>query len=283
MAVQDPFANNQKSLPLPHQNDEDMQRKEKYLKSKGIKTHKPTWSHAFGEYKYDRTYVASHWGDANFVPFSRSSRRSKWVSSYEHPNRCLRHYLERYFCKQVGRDVDDVFRGFGKLGWNHLYDMYYYWEYYVDPDYPKTCYQIDDDGRLTPPCKPAKHKYLWYWNTSYLFDDDDDDDEYYKPVAKRPRASDKRLTRKELEHNEKVIAANNGEWKNYIQPRLLGEFFIERNHKVVKCEVYLTQPFYLPQDYVPVKILGIYNEEFVFHDDAEDTNFIPCMKRSNYY
>lgn len=277
LAVKKSLANERVAVPLPHQKKENMQRTEKYLKSKGIKTHKPTFAHAYWMYKYDRNYVANHWGDADIIPFSRGSWRSKWVETYEHPNRFLRHYLERYFCKQVGRNVDDVFREFCKFGWNHMYDMYFYWEQFVDPDYPQTCYQIDNNGLLTQPCKPVKHKHLCDWNISGLFDDDEDD-EYYKPIPKRPRASEKRLTRKQLEYNEKVIAAKNAVSCYSYGHELLGELYVEIKHKVSKCKVFL-KPFPVHYwSYVPVKVMGIYREEYVFYDETGTQVLIPCVE-----
>ena len=280
LAVKKSLKKKLKALLLYHLNNNvsfltltNMQRTEKFLKSKGIKTHTPTYVHAYWRCKYDRTYVTNYWDGAYYVPFSRTSRRLKWVYADEHPNRSLRHYLKRFFRKRIGRYADDVFHDFSKLGWKQ----------YVDSKYPRCCYSVDDNGCLTPPVKSPKPK-PWYLisydpiDSNNAFDDDEDDDDDGKSVASRPRASEKRLTRSQLEYNDKIITAkNNLSWYG-CGHEILGELYVEINHKVLKRKVFL-MPFPVhPWPYVQVKVLGIYREEHVFHDVTGKRVLVPYVE-----
>lgn len=123
-----------------------MKRTENKLKSKCIKAHVPSDEHAYWWFKYDRRYVAKHYSDVSRLPFSRGSKRSCYMCWDEHPNLRLYTYLRRYFPKQVGRETDDVFRDFCKLGWKTSQEMYYYWDCYVDGK--KYGYYSDESHRL---------------------------------------------------------------------------------------------------------------------------------------
>lgn len=239
-----------------------MKRTEKKLKSKGIKTHKPTNAHACSWFKYNRNFVANHLGDATFVPFSRGSMRYDRLSSWDHPNRFLRHYLEKFFHKQIGKIVYEVFYDFCGLGWKHSYDMYSYWEEYVNPNHPRGCYSIDANGCLVSPTKENR------LSPPSGFDDDTDEDDE-KPEPKRPKASEKRLTRKLLEYNESIITtkiADDG-YGNAVSG-LLGEMYVENEHKVEKRNVYLVKVPHNPSKQTPVTLLGLYREERHFYHDS---------------
>ena len=230
-----------------------MKRTEKKLKSKGIKTHKPSRAHAYWCYKYNRNYVANHLGDVSFLPFSRSSRRIEWMWWDEHPNLFLLCYLNSFFRKRIGKIVDEVFREFVQLGWKHSFDMYFYWDYYVS-SLPCFGYFVDEGGRLDYKSREYGHSHR-----------DMDDDEM--PKKKRKHKSN-HLTRKHLDHNESIITANieDGGYGE-ANPGLLGEMYIEISHKVVKRNVYLVKPPHNPCKHTPIQLLGRYkeNRSYYYH------------------
>lgn len=242
---------------------------EKKFKAKGIKGRFHTHS-LFG--KYDRNYVASQFNDVTHLPFSRTSARRDARDDMH-----LDRYLNNWFKKQVGKSVDVIFHNFKCLGWDSTWDMYYYWDMYVREYDQQWYYYVGDNGCLTPAS----------WN---IYDskpddngDEDEENEDEKPKAVRRHASEKRLTRKLLEYNDSVRVLDMGERDSHIaHPELMGEFYIEFHHKVIKCPVYhikyplnpeyTTFTYYrMPNtfwyDYIPVKIKGLYHEErkFVQH------------------
>ena len=123
-----------------------MKRTERKLKSKGVKSHVPNDEHAYWSFNYDRHYVAKHYWEVSYLPFSRGSKRGWYMWWDEHPNLRLYAYLRKFFPKQVGRDVDDVFRDFSKLGWKSSIDMFYYWDGYVNGN--PYGYYVDETHRL---------------------------------------------------------------------------------------------------------------------------------------
>ena len=237
-----------------------MKRTEKKLKSKGIKTYKPK-ARYYLCYKYDRALIANHMGDATFVPFSRTSMEGDRWERDDHTNHRLHHYLKKFFRKHVGKVVDEVFHDFCRLGWKHSYEMYYYWDWYVDSHYPRFCYSIDGDGCLVSPAAEIRSS-----PPNEIADVEDEEQE--KPKAKRPHASEKRLTRTQLDHNESIIKANieDGGYGD-ANPGLLGEMFVKIDHVVVKRNVYLIKPPHDPRSHTPVPLLGTYKEErrFYYH------------------
>lgn len=272
-----------------------MKRTEKKLKSKGIKTYKPK-ARYYLCYKYDRAFVANHLGDATFVPFSRTSMEGDRWERDDHTNHRLHHYLKKFFRKHVGKVVDEVLHDFSRLGWKHSYEMHYYWEWYVGPDYPRICYSIDGNRCLVSPK-------LEYRSSPPNENADVEDDEQEKPKTKRPRASEKRLTRTQLDHNESIIKANieDGGYCD-ANPGLIGEMFVEIDHKVVKRDVYLIKSPHNPFKHTPISLLGLYKEErrFYYHsvknrietvfnekeqileatlirDNSESGELIPCI------
>lgn len=120
-----------------------MKRTEKKLKSKGIKGHVFTRRLGVG---YDRNYVANRFKDVAYLPFSRASR-SEWDCRR---NVRVFHYLNRWFDKQLGKPVDDVFHNFKNLGWKSVRDMYYYWDRYVRVEDRSWDYHADENGCLAP-------------------------------------------------------------------------------------------------------------------------------------
>ena len=123
-----------------------MKRTERRLKSKSVKPHVPNDEHAYWFFKYNRHYVAKHYGEVSYLPFSRGSKRYMYMFWDEHPNLRLYAYLTKYFPKQVGRDADDVLRDFAGLGWKTSQEMYYYWDGYVDGN--PYGYYVDESNRL---------------------------------------------------------------------------------------------------------------------------------------
>lgn len=181
-----------------------MERRGTRLKSKGIRSHVPNAYHAYSFYKYDRRYVASHYGDANHVPFNCGCRRAARMHWDENPNIRLWGYLTRFMHKQIGRKIDDVFSEFSKLGWKTTDEMFYYWsgftksrrsEYYADKNgymrfVPYSPYRIDD-----------WYSFDWdYWDDSDHVDEDDeevdDNNEVYLQKYARKPSSEKRLVRR---------------------------------------------------------------------------------------
>ena len=82
-----------------------MRRTEKKLKSKGIKGCELTRRVSVG---YDRNYVARYFKDVKHLPFSRTSSCDR-DRRYD---KRLSHYLNRWFMKQVGKSIDNVFHNF---------------------------------------------------------------------------------------------------------------------------------------------------------------------------
>ena len=258
-----------------------MKRTEKKLKSKGIKTHKPSRAHAYWCYKYDRNYVAKCEKEITHLPFSRGSRRCMWMFWDEHPNVFLYCYLSTFFRKRIGKNVDEVFREFTHLGWKHSYDMYFYWNNYMSPHRRYSLYFIDDDGNLA--CNSSE-------NGHSKINLDIADEKVEKPKTVRRHASEKRLIRKQLEHNESVKVpriGKNGSKDPY--PEFIGTFFVEYKHKVIKAPVYhINYPMrpeyktfsrrnsdnYYIRGFTPVKILGRYREELKFEQHYWRTSII---------
>lgn len=260
-----------------------MKRTEKKLKSKGIKAHKPSSARAYWCYKYDRNYVAKCEEEITHLPFSRASKRSGWMLWYEHPNISLWHYLKTcFFPKHVGMNINEVFHDFSELGWKNSHDMYYYWDEFVD-SHCIYCYQVTEDGCLQSP--PSKNRS----SPSFASVNTNDNDEE-KPKAVRRHASEKRLIRKQLEHNESVKVPcidKNGSKDPY--PEFMGTFFVEHKHKVIKVPVYhINYPVrpeyktfswrssnnYYIRGFTPVKILGRYREELKFEQHYWRTTIV---------
>ena len=168
------------------------------LKSKGIRSHVPNAYHAYSFYKFDRNYVAAHYGDVNHVPFNCGSRRAMRMFWDENPNVRLWGYLRRYMKKQVGRKMDDVFRDFSQLGWINSMEMYYYWVVFTKSRRHE--YYTDDEGYLRFTPYRNKPWYYYDWDDWDNFDDDDDEEEEYnnemflQKYARKP-SSEKRLVR----------------------------------------------------------------------------------------
>ena len=236
------------------------------FKSKGIKGRYLTRRLSM---EYDRNYVANHFKDVTHLSFSRTSA-CDWD---DRNDKRLPHYLKRWFKKQVGKSIDDVFHDFKNLGWNNTSDMYYYWGRYVRNN-QWWDYYADENGCLTA------------WSQDEIESspkerEEDEDGEDFKPKAKRPKASEKRLTRKHLEYNDSVKVPDMGVRNSHdVHPELMGKFYIEHHNKVIKCPVYHIKfppnPEYktfsgygsyyawsntLWRDYIPVKIKGLYKEE----------------------
>lgn len=239
-----------------------MKRTEKKLKSKGIKTYMPKARYCLC-FKYNRAFVANHLGDAPFVPFSRTSMEGDWWEWDDHDNHFLLHYLKRFFRKQVGKNVNEVFHRFSKLGWKHSHEMYYYWEKYVNPRLSRFRYSIDDNDCLVSPTQQN------YSSSPYQIDMEKEKD---KPKAKHPRASKKQLTRKHLEHNESIITTTIAD-KGYgsVPPGLLGTMYVEDKHNVIERNVYLVKVPHNPLIYTPVRIFGLYREERSYYHNAVTT------------
>jgi len=244
-----------------------MKRTEKKFKSKGIKGH--GYTHCV-RLNYDRNFVAHHCGDATHLPFSRTS----FPEFDRRGDKRIYRYLNRWFKKQVGKSVNVVFHDFKNLGWVNTYDMYSYWECYVHINDLWWDYYADENGCLTEWTRDKIE-------TSPEEEDEDEDGEEFKHKAKRPKASDKRLTRKHLEYNDSVKVPDMGVRNSHdVHPELMGEFYIKYHHKVIKCPVYHIKyplnPEYktfsgygsyyawsntLWREYIPVKIKGLYKEE----------------------
>ena len=244
-----------------------MKRTEKKLKSKGIKAHKPSSARAYWCCKYNRNYVAKCEEEITHLPFSRGSKRFGWSFWDEHPNILLQHYLKTgFFPRHVGMNINDVFHEFSELGWKNSHDMYYYWDEFVD-SHSIYCYRVAEDGCLvSPPSKNRSSPSFKAGNTKGC--------EEEKPKAELRHASEKRLIRNQLEHNEsiKVPCIDKNRFE-FPYPEYIGTFFVEYMHKVIKAPVYHInypeRPEYnsfswrssdndFIRDYTPIKILGRY-------------------------
>lgn len=243
-----------------------MKRTQKKLKSKGIKAHVPNSAHAYSCCRYDRNYVAHNHSDVKQLSFTRTSWRG-WMRGYEHPNGKLNKYLTYFLNKQVGNKLDIVFHKFSKLGWKSTGEMYDYWHWYVEMELDDGGdFVLSDDGVL------LKNN------------EKDTTPEEYERTEKTPPIHPNRLTREQLEYNEKVhvnFVGNNVHYKeSEVYPDLMGKFYVEYEHKVLFCPVYHIvhpkEPPYihevrrewrddgLPGRYAPVKILGKYRKELTF-------------------
>lgn len=238
-----------------------MKRTEKKLKAKGLKSHASFGGHCLQE--YDRKYVSNHYGDFNHLPFSRG--RLLFEKSDGWYNERLRKYLERFLRKHVGKKLDVVFHEFKELGWKSSKEMYYYWDRYVERELELESeygfYQLSEHGTLL----------LNEFDNSIVKEDSEE-------KVKRQTASRKKLTRKQLEYNANVNARPVGNDPNhkptYIYPDLIGNFYIEYEHKVILCPVYHIvhlkcynwRMLYndMARRFVPVKIMGKYREEMTF-------------------
>lgn len=249
-----------------------MRRTEKKLKSKGIKGCDHTRRVSVG---YDRNYVARYFKDVTHLPFSRTSSCDR-DRRYD---KRLSHYLKRWFMKQVGKSIDDVFHNFKRLGWDNTYDMYYYWNWYVRVDDHLWDYYIDENGCLAPSILNS------FDYTLKDKESDEGDAKEEKKTAVRRRASEKRLTRKFLEHNESidVFKSDCRLFSRDEYAKYMGTFYVEYKNIVIKFPVYyLSFPqnpeykkytwrnswqYYRNEpylNYVPVTILGIYREVLKF-------------------
>ena len=89
---------------------------QKKIKTKKIRNHAPNAAKAYSWMKYDRNFVHDHMADVSTLPMSRGSKRKGlYTFAYEHPNRRLYRYLDRFMEKQVGRKLSDVFRDFRRV------------------------------------------------------------------------------------------------------------------------------------------------------------------------
>lgn len=173
-----------------------MKRKGTKFHSKKLKSHVPSNSHAYYFFKYDRNYVAAHYGDINHVPFSCGSRRMGFFCWYEHPNDRLWAYLNRYMVKQVGRKLDDVFHDFSMLGWKCTAEMYHYWTGFVGGRIRH--YHADADGYMCAVPSSADASLFDDWDDDWDdWDEFDENDEYLMMYAQKP-LSEKRLVRRHL-------------------------------------------------------------------------------------
>lgn len=176
------------------------------LKWRGIKEHVPNEYHAYSFYKFDRNYVASHFGDAHHVPVNRGCRRKGYEYAFENPNKKLWAYLNHFMRKHVGKKTDDVFHEFSKLGWKSTNAMFYYWEGFIDPVFDR--YYTDKDGCMCFNPKSRYRKGPWYlydWDDWDDWDDIDEDEDlneaYLLRYARKP-SSEKRLVRRRLWRGE---------------------------------------------------------------------------------
>ena len=287
-----------------------MKRTEKKLKEKGYK--------ALEHYslKYDRSFVARHYGDATHVPFSRGCV-DEWYKS--RPNERVWKYLKGFFRKQAGKKLDVVYHNFCQLGWKTTFEREYFWEYFIVGGYYMDEYLYPFLMRQVG--KKIDDVYEEFcqlgWKSTYIMNDhwesfikygifrlsDDgvllleenasttNKDDSEEKATKR-RASSSRLTREQLEHNEREKRRFARESKNH-QPsekyaELVGSFYIEYGHKVILCPVYYrivspqTPAFndvcWETRDdaywktrgngrhrlFIPAKIVGKYREELIF-------------------
>ena len=103
---------------------------ERKLKSKGLIRQTPS---VRVKIPYDRHYVAKYSTGVENVAFSRGSI-CDWDRRWE-ANKRTNIYLRRWFEKQAGRDLEDVFHEFSRMGWKNSRTMYYYWDSFVNPGY----------------------------------------------------------------------------------------------------------------------------------------------------
>lgn len=96
-------------------------------------------------YKYNRTYVKkSH---ANFIPFSKGSYVSKWDDDYWHGNKKVDNYIVRFLLKNVGKNIDEVFKKFSKLGFRNFKEVYSVWNNHVKQEH-SYAYDLERWGKI---------------------------------------------------------------------------------------------------------------------------------------
>ncbi len=131
-----------------------MKRTGKKLRFKGIGNYKPSDALAYSGYSYDRNYIKSTMKDVNFIPFSKGSNRAgDFNFGYEHPNCRLWTYLDAFFYKHIGLDINKVFHEFRQLGWKTSKEMYFYWDSYIcnitdSRLYWGNCYYVTENNHL---------------------------------------------------------------------------------------------------------------------------------------
>lgn len=96
-------------------------------------------------YKYNRTYVKKN--QANFIPFSKGSYVSKWDDDYWHGNKKVDNYIIRFLMKNVGKNLDEVFNKFSKLGFRNLKETYSKWDEYIEQEH-SYAWDLERWGRI---------------------------------------------------------------------------------------------------------------------------------------
>ena len=259
------------------------------LKSKGFHTHRPIFFGGGRKEKFDRNYVARRYGDVCRLPFSRGSKGLYGDDGPSTIDDKAEKYLPKYIYKQIGRQADDVFHDYARIGWNNTHDMFNFWKYAIIQDEPEYFYHVDDEGRLRMP--------TWHEecdNISGEADTEEEADEA-RPKPVRRCASHKRLCRCHLEHNEAVrVPATDRIQSGDATPELMGTFYVEYQHKVLKLPVYhlnhpLNPPYkrfcqysheeVLADHYLPVTILGRYRRELKFEEHHWETKVVTTFNK----
>ena len=228
-----------------------MKRTEKKLKSKFGHSCKFHWVETCRWLmKYDRKYVAHHFGDARHLPFSRGNSgdyHACWFSCK------MENYIERFLLKHVGMDADMVFHQFSKLGWRNTRDMYKMWRRHVAPWYR---FYVSEEGIL---------KDGWHG-----------DDAVEQPEESEESLITEKLTPSQMLHNSKVevpsIKCCEHMLRNGIYAGRMGKFYVEYEGRVILCQVYHVvcrdsrQWSLVEKDYSKVSILGSRRNMRWFHD-----------------
>lgn len=211
---------------------------------KDKKTFKEKKLRIYGHFreKYDRTFVSRTFGDATFVPMSRSSKSDKWGEYYWRRYKKINRYVGKFIRSSVGRDTGKVYSDFCKFGLEETDMRERIWRDHV----------IDTQDRNLE------------WKTRYgdYFYVGDDGTLCYEPrkLNWSKQRRDKRITMpvSELVHNENqtipdygaVRDTNGYNHRRGMQP--LGEFYVPYKGDTVLCMVY-----YLPS----VKTLSSWLQE----------------------
>ena len=98
--------------------------------------------------RYDRSFVKKMWGDAQFVPFGKTTRTEPFDEfDYWHcSQKRIKKYIKKWLFKRIDRSADEVYSEYVRLGWRNDFEKRtiwkkivanaiqessrYYWKYY---------------------------------------------------------------------------------------------------------------------------------------------------------
>lgn len=104
--------------------------------------------------RYDRSFVKKMWGDAQFVPFSKTTRTEPFdeFDYWHHSQKRIKKYIKKWLLKRVNRPADEVYSEYVRLGWRNNFEKRTIWESLV-------VYETQESSR-----------YYWIFYTGFYID-----------------------------------------------------------------------------------------------------------------